>query len=277
MRGVTRYEELPETTRNYIEKIEGIVGVPISIWANLNTTECAPLDSSGVPSTSIEVEGNFTTCEMEEWYATNDRPANAKCSFGPGQCSCSIVNGETISYRAGNEQIIGMDVVSDGAFPCDLFEFYFGVLRENYQDAKSDATVIDDCSDLTPESEGFIWFSGEQCTIKSNVGTLEKPVIFLSAAKALTTMNGNYEMFGILYISDVEQPGTPLPSFKPGGGATVYGAVIVETLFSQSNLGGGFTVVYNEAAILNAGGLGSLGGLAGGWRDFGLPRLEWAE
>ena len=90
-------------------------------------------------------------------------------------------------------------------------------------------------------------------------------------------MGGNLELFGILYISDVEDETGDAADFKPGGGATVYGAVIVEVLFPESNLGGTFKVIYNEGAILNAGGLGSLGGLAGGWRDFGMPQIEWAE
>ena len=87
-------------------------------------------------------------------------------------------------------------------------------------------------------------------------------------------MNGNTEFFGILYISDVEDSDGNA-YFKPGGGATVYGAVVVDVLFSQSALAGTFKVVYNEAGLLNAGGQGALGGLAGGWRDFGLPQIVW--
>ena len=255
----------------------GGVGVPVSIWANKNIAECAPLDSSGDPSFTIAVEGNFTTCEMQEWYNTDSRPADGKCSFGPGSCSCEINEGETISYRSGNDEVIGIDVVSDAAFPCDLFAFYFGVNRNDYQSVKADATVIDDCGILTTESAGFYWFSGDTCTISNHVGTINNPVILLSAAETKTVMGGNLELFGILYISDVEDETGDAAYFKPGGGATVYGAVIVEVLFPESNLAGTFKVIYNEGAILNAGGLGSLGGLAGGWRDFGMPRIEWAE
>ena len=251
----------------------GGVGVPLSIWANARADTCVPLDSSGDPGSTIEVEGNFTTCEMQEWYAVDSQPADAKCSFGPGQCSCSINEGETISYRQAGNAIIGIDIQSDVLFPCDLFEFYFGVPSAQYQSVKANATVIDDCSILNTESTGFYWFSGDTCTL-DDVGTINNPIILLSAAEVKTVMNGNTEFFGILYISDVEDTDGNA-YFKPGGGATVYGAVVVDVLFPQSNLAGTFKVVYNEAGLLNAGGVGSLGGLAGGWRDFGLPQIVW--
>ena len=210
---------------------------------------------------------------MQEWYAVDSRPADAKCSFGPGQCSCSINEGETISYRQAGIAIIGIDIQSDVLFPCDLFEFYFGVPSAQYQSVKANATVIDDCSILNTESTGFYWFTGDTCTL-DDVGTINNPIILLSAADVKTVMNGNTEFFGILYISDVEDTDGNA-YFKPGGGATVYGAVIVDVLFSQSALAGTFKVVYNEAGLLNAGGQGSLGGLSGGWRDFGLPQIVW--
>ena len=96
----------------------------------------------------------------------------------------------------------------------------------------------------------------------------------VSAGTGVTSINANTDFFGILYIADVEDSdGTA--RFKPGGGATVYGAVIVDVPFFQSGYAGTFRIVYNEAGLLNAGGSGGLGGLAGGWRDFGMPTINW--
>jgi hypothetical protein len=259
----------------------GGVGVPLSIWANTNSS-CPPKDPDGGVGQSIELAGSFKTCELQEWYCIDGNgamncdviPADAKC---PGNststCECSYPGPEPISYRQGGVPEIGIDVMIDPGFPCDLFEYYFGVPSAQYQLVKSNAKVIDDCSILNAESTGFYWFSGDSCTLDS-VGAINNPVVLVSAAETKTVLNGNAEFFGILYIADVEDTGTAA-YFKPGGGAVVYGAAIVDVLFPSSGYAGTFKVVYNDSALMGAAGLGSLGGLAGGWRDFGLPDIEW--
>jgi hypothetical protein len=260
----------------------GGVGVPLSIWANTNSS-CPPLAPGGdAEGVSLTVEGSFKTCELEEWYCIDSNgamncdsiPANGKC---PGNststCECTYPGNEPISFRSGGVTEVGIDVMVDAAFPCDLFEFYFGVPSSQYQTIKSNAKVINDCSVLNTESTGFFWFSGDTCTLDS-VGTINNSIVLVSAAETKTVLNGNSEFFGILYISDVEDTGTPA-YFKPGGGAVVYGAAIVDVVFPNSGYAGTFKVVYNDSALLGAGGAGSLGGLAGGWRDFGLPDIEW--
>jgi hypothetical protein len=263
----------------------GGVGVPLSIWSNTNP-ECPPLAPGGdEEGESITVSGAFKTCELQEWFCIDDTtgvvncdsvPADGKC---PGQnasaCACTFPGQEPISYRTGGVSVIGMDVLVDAAFPCDLFEFYFGVPSAEYQTIKANATVIDDCSILNTESTGFFWFSGDTCTL-GDVGTINNPIMLVSAAETATVINGNAEFFGVLYIADVEDTGTPA-YFKPGGGAVVYGAAIVDVIFPPSGYAGTFKVVYSEAALLGAGGAGGLGSLAGGWRDFGLPDIEWNE
>lgn len=248
-------------------------GVPSSIWANGNgTSGCEPLDTDGTVGSTIEVQGAFKTCEMHEWYGQDSRPEDGKCAVS--NCQCDYPGPEPISYRQSGDAIIGIDVITDTQFPCDLFEFYFGVPKAQYQAVKANATVIDDCSVLTSATpSGFYWFSGDTCTL-DDVGTMNNPVILLSAANTRTVLNGNSAFFGILYLSDVEDPEGDAV-FKPGGGATVYGAAIVDVLFPSSGYSGTFRVVYNEAALLGAGGAGGIGGLASGWRDFGLPNVTW--
>ena len=248
-------------------------GVPLSIWANARplTSQCSPLDPDGGPGDTLEIDGSFKTCEMQEWYGVDAQPANAKCS--QASCKCDYPGPEPISYRQGGDAIVGIDVWIDPDFPCDLFQYYFGYPSAEYQAVKANMTVIDDCAELDEESFGSYWFSGHTCTL-DNVGTINNTVILVSAAESLTTINANKDFFGVLYIADVEYPGAET-AFKPGGGATVYGAVIVDVLFNISGFGGTFRIVYNEAGLANAGGSGGLGGLAGGWRDFGMPTIAW--
>jgi hypothetical protein len=252
----------------------GGVGVPLSIWANAKAADCVPLDPDGGLGDTIEVEGAFKTCEMHEWYGVDARPADGKCPGAPGQCKCDFPGPEPISYRSGGQEFIGIDILSDPLFPCDLFEFYFGYPSAQYQAVKANATVIDDCGILdegTPS--GFYWFSGDSCDL-DNVGTINNPIILLSAANVKTTITGSASFFGILYVADVEDPEGDA-FFQPGGDATVYGAAIVDVLFKESGVAGTFRVVYDQGSLAKAGGGGGLGGLSGGWRDFGMPQIVW--
>jgi len=87
-------------------------------------------------------------------------------------------------------------------------------------------------------------------------------VILISAA-TLTRLNGGAEIYGIIFISDVEDPAAELQS---NGTNTVYGTVIVDgTLGSYL---GTFQVVWNENATRKAGASGGLGTVIGGWSDF---------
>ena len=166
------------------------------------------------------------------------------------------------------------DRISDAAFPCDLFEFYFGYPSAEYQAVKANATVINDCSALgTENAETFYWFSGDTCVL-DDVGNVNHPILLVSAADSQTRINGNTDFYGVLYIANVEDTEGDA-AFKPGGGATVYGAVIVDVPFEQSGYAGTFRVVYDQGTIGRAGGAGTLGGLSGGWRDFGLPVIQW--
>lgn len=251
-------------------------GVPLSVWANAKTSECIPRnpDGSEVTTDPVELTGNFLTCEMQEWYGVDSQPADAKCN--QPQCACDYPGPEPISYRQPPDPpVFGIDIMLDDQFPCDLFEFYFGYPRAEYQAVKANATVIDDCAVLNEQSYGFYWFSGDTCTL-GDVGTINNTVVLISAAEKLTTIGGNASFFGILYIADVEDTTDPPDAaFKPAGTAIVYGAVIVDVLFDMSSLKAAFAVVYNEAGLANAGGSGGLGGLAGGWRDFGMPAITW--
>ncbi len=231
----------------------GGVGVPVSVWMNANPS----CDAEG--AVADPGSGSWATCEMHEWYGVNTMPDSEMC---PGNCSCA--ESEAISYTLSNDDILGIDLVADDLFPCDLFQFYFGVPRSDYLTVKSWAKVIDDCDALGPGSFGIIWVQGDQCTINSNtqVGSLDAPVMLISAA-AETRLNGGANIFGTVFVTDVEVDGAELVSV---GTNTVYGSVIVDAVIGSYQ--GTFQVVWNDTTARKAPGQGGLGSVLGGWTDF---------
>ena len=230
----------------------GGVGVPISVWMN-NNSSC-PTGSVVDPSS-----GSWATCEMHEWYGENAMPDGVACG---GNCSCT--RAESISYTDANEDILGIDLVADTNFPCDLFQFYFGVPRTSYEIVKGYSKVISDCSSLNSGSFGIYWVSGTECRINANtqVGSPDAPVMLISAAP-LTKLNGGAKIFGVLFITDVENSGAQVQSV---GTNTVYGSVIVDGTIGSYQ--GTFQVVWNENISDKAGTGGGLGSVLGGWSDF---------
>ena len=238
----------------------GGVGVPLSAWVNRNL-------ACGGASLPIDGYGSWATCEMHEWYDRDDVPVGVECD--QNTCSCTV--DEAISYSQGQTTYAGIDIVPDDQFPCDLFEFYFGVPRTAYQIVKAGATIISNCNGLGPASSGLYWVSGGTCQINSNtkVGSPNNPVIIISAATT-TRLNGGAEIFGLLYVFDGEDASAELVT---AGTTTVYGAVVVDA--TMGNYNGTFQIVYNEGVLADASGINGIGGVSGGWRDFGLPDLAW--
>lgn len=232
----------------------GGVGVPVSVWMNANP-DCNA-DSSVVDPSS----GSWATCEMQEWYGVDTLPENYACP--DSNCSCS--KDESLSYTHAGDDILGIDLVADPDFPCDLFSFYFGVPKASYELVKGYSKILTDCSTLGPNSTGIFWISGTECRINSNVtvGSPLAPVLLVSAAD-VTRLNGGANFYGILYISDAEKPAAELMT---QGNNTVYGQVIVDATMGQYN--GTFQVVYNENTVGRASGQGGLGSVLGGWADF---------
>jgi hypothetical protein len=237
----------------------GGVGVPVSVWANAN-----PACSEG-PSTLGK--GNWATCEFHEWYETDEIPDDMACSAP----SCSCAASEAITYTVGTEDMMGIDMLEDSNFPCDLFKFYFGVPASEYQQVKSAAKVIPDCDGLDENSHGIYWVSGTDCTLDGTnvIGSPSLPVMLISAAET-TKFTGTNNIFGMIFISDVEEP---TARWNASGTNIVYGSVIIDA--ELDSFVGTFKVIYNKDASSLAAGVDSIGALTGGWRDFGLPTLNW--
>lgn len=237
----------------------GGVGVPISVWAN-NNSSC----STG---TALLFSGNWATCEYHEWYETDEIPETMTCS----QSSCSCSKPESISYTVGLDDQIGIDLLEDSNFPCDLFAFFFGVASSQYQLVKSAARVIGDCDGLNQDSYGIYWVSGAECRFDGTniIGSPKRPVMLISAA-ASTTFTGDNNIFGVVYVTDIEVPGA---TWNASGNNIVYGSMIIDAALDAFL--GTFQIIYNKDVSLLAPGSDGIGTLSGGWRDFGLPVLSW--
>ena len=125
----------------------GGVGVPISAWVNNNSGWVDPVTGSTCDqdADAILSSGTWNTCELQEWYGRNAVPAGVACDQPPGQCSCT--EAESISYKqTGQVTILGIDIVKDNEFPCDLFHTFFGVRDINYANFIPNATVLPDCT-----------------------------------------------------------------------------------------------------------------------------------
>lgn len=230
----------------------GGIGVPVSVWMNANTS-CSG-NSVFDPSS-----GSWATCEMHEWYGVNEKPDDMACS---GTCSCT--QAESISFTDANTSILGIDLVSDTEFPCDLFQFYFGVPSSSYEIVKGYSKVISDCDSLGPDSFGIYWVSGGDCLVNSNttIGSVDHPVLLISAAP-MTRFNGGAKMYGVLFITDVEDSSA---EFQSIGTNTVYGSVINDAFLGSYQ--GTFQVVWADHVSDKAGNGGGLGSVLGGWSDF---------
>jgi hypothetical protein len=231
----------------------GGIGVPISVWMN-NNASCTPDGTTISPS-----QGSWATCEAHEWYELENIPDDIRC---PGSCSCGLR--ESLSYTHGTEDILGIDLVDDENFPCDLFQFYFGTPRDNYESVKSYAKVLSDCSTLGPSSNGIYWISGTECNIQANatIGSARAPVLLISAAD-VTSLQGGATIYGVMYISDVE---SSTAYFESRGNNIVYGQVILDAEFGSYN--GTFQIVYNETLITRLPATSGIGNVLGGWADF---------
>ena len=248
-------------------------GVPISAWVNNNDLSSDD-DPYATPNrceqdpVALLSSGTWNTCELQEWYERDSTPVGVACD----QPTCSCTESESISFkRTGIDTVIGIDIVLDDAFPCDLFHTFFQVLDENYA-AGVKSTITQqpsDCSGLDETSSGVFWISGDSCSLNgSTLGSPENPIVIISAVE--TSITGNVEIFGLLYVFDGEPGGA---EFSGAGTASIYGALIVDA--GMDRFTGTVNVVYAPGVLLKASDFGGMGPINGGWRDFGLPEIAW--
>lgn len=246
----------------------GGIGVPISVWANGRpANECPPKSTDGTTGSALEHQASsWATCQYHEWFGVDYWPDPLQCPTS----SCKCDTDELISGPVGGgSMVVSSDIQVDPTFPCDLFAYYFGTT--DWQAVKANAEVYSDCSALGPWSNGFIWIEGDNCLINSNtiIGSEENPVMLVIASKA-TDVRGGVILYGTMFVTEIENAGA---TFEANGGMTVYGQVVVDSIFSK--LQGTWAVVYDEGILARAAGAGGLGNLNHGWRDWGLPDITW--
>lgn len=236
----------------------GGVGVPVSVWIDGNadgSSICYP------GSEAIDPQSNsWATCEMHEWYGVDYVPEDLDCPDGTN-CSCEASE-QLVSY--GNQGNVRYDIVIDPDFPCELFEYVFETT--DVADAMSRFTVIDDCTQLGPESRGPIWVSSDDvCKLNAGVqvGSHLDPVFLVSSTPELE-IGGGATVYGVVMTTDAEGRDG---AFDASGGGTVIGAVLVDGQL-EPNYGSNFTIVWNDDLVNTATKLGSMGKLYGGWTDF---------
>lgn len=245
----------------------GGVGVPISSWVNLNPA--CPLNEDPISP----ISGSYSTCERHEFYAQADFPVgdpavpevdDYKCPTN--NCSCDRNEDRLLTYAQGNDREIGIDIVPDPLFPCDLWLYTFGIPKSNYLEAIAQnvpaGNSLTSCSSLNADSRGTYWISGSQCTLQDQVGTAEFPV-FLIITTSDTRVNAGADVFGVMFVSDVEDPDA---QFTGNGRATIYGAAVMDA--DMKNFNGTFQIVYLENVVESLLEEGGLGPVAGGWTDF---------
>jgi hypothetical protein len=248
----------------------GGVGVPISSWVNDLPPNNAVYPEKGwcAPPAGTEPispdSGSYATCEAHEWYGQDTQPTDYKC---PTQsCSCDKTKERMLTYASGSEREMGIDIVPDPEFPCDLWGEMFGMsakaLKDSILELPAPKRLLEDCSSLDESSIGPYWVSGPTCDLKTQIGGPNNPVLLISAVEN-TKVSAGAELFGVLFVTDIEVPGA---EFTGNGHGTVYGAVIMDATMEHFN--GTFQIVYVEDVIDQVLDAGLFGAVAGGWTDF---------
>jgi hypothetical protein len=251
----------------------GGLGVPISTWANARTSDppgfegCALADADPVDP----ISGSYSTCERHEFYGYDTMPSDYKCPSN--KCACEKGEDRLLSYAQGNDRILGDDILPDPNFPCDLWLYTFG--HDKYADPNPTREIargipghyLTDCSSLDSTSSGIYWISGTRCSLQTQIGdtgngTVGGPVLLISAASD-TRVNAGAEVYGMLLVTDLEDPNA---EFTGNGQGTIYGAAIMDA--EMKNFNGTFQIVYVEELIERVLDTGAFGAVAGGWTDF---------
>jgi hypothetical protein len=244
----------------------GGIGVPTSIWSR----NYAYIEEPG--------GGSVATCELEEFLATRDSSNWRTWVDADGiqyeTCdSCTCPDKEDLGALSHTQTTEPprkyFDIVDeDPLYPDDVFEYYFGVARTEYQTVRDAAdTILDDCSTVDTTLTGLVWVDGYCNLAGKEVGTATTPVALVTTAGI--SLNSNTIFYGVLVVTDPEiQPEDQAEDAIPvslNGAPVVYGAVLNDP--GAATFNGGFTVVYVKDILTKIYPLIILGNLSGSWTD----------
>lgn len=248
-------------------------GVPLSAWSGDNTA----------------MAGSMQSCHISEYLST-DTPTSTDTD-GSGyqlkRCpSCECPNSSDL--QISNDGFEGLDILDDESpessvntnpqvgvnpdgtnFPTDLFEYVFGVPRNDYETIKDQATLVTNCASLAGAPGGLYW-SEVDCEIPSNslVGTLENPIT-LVVENSDFRMNANSEFLGLIFAFAHDGSGGEggAVDVKINGGPTLYGALISNQDVDLGN--GNYTARYDKGVLDNLGNSASaIAEVPGSWKDY---------
>ncbi len=243
----------------------GGTGVPISSWVNaIDPASNDPDHWCALNGDPISPDsGSYATCEAHEWYGQDTMPDDYACPTAT--CSCDRTKDRMLTYAQGNDREMGIDIVPDPDFPCDLWQHAF---QMSWQEVKQlvegmpGERVLTSCDGLDENSIGIYWVSGPECDVKTQVGGPGNPVLLISSV-ANTKISAGGEIYGVLFVTNVENPGA---EFTGNGHATVYGAVIMDAVMEHFN--GTFQIVYVDNLATLPLETGLTAAVAGAWTDF---------
>lgn len=234
-------------------------GVPVSVWSN----------------DTISVSSSSATCHQQFYTG--------------GQCSNPSGNAENISRGTNPAENLTAPsatmpdlLPNDPNFPDDLFNFVFGMDRDNWALKKSEAAsfgqVVNSCTPLNTAgtsagSKYPLWWITGDCDITANkvIGSSTRPVILVIDDKQLK-MNGGSKVYGVVYLFDNPSSNATPPTAQLTGGPEVYGSFISDAGGNAMN--GNYSVVYTPAVQDSLNGKTGSGVsfrmtyVPGSWRDF---------
>lgn len=244
----------------------GGIGVPTSIWSR----NYVFVEESG--------SGSMATCEIEEFL--NSRSSSFWRSWTDSQgvnymtcdsCTCpDKQSAGALSHTQSTEPARKyFDVLDqDPAYPDDIFEYYFGVARTEYQQVRDAADeILPDCSSITTASRGMVWIDGYCDLSGKEAGSATGPMALVATGGV--KLNSNSIFYGVLVITDPTvapelQTADSIPT-SLNGGPTIYGAIMSDPGVEVFN--GSFSVVYIEDILKKIHPMIVLGNLTGSWSD----------
>ncbi len=219
--------------------------------------------------TAISGDGSYSTCRnwaattlphvetapYPEWYPGSSTPS---CSDDTSPTQPIPFPPEALSTKNRRTSDVR---ANDTTLAEDIFLRTFGKPKAQYQEIKSQAIVLPDCSSLTASSSGLFWITGH-CAPSSDLGTASQPVGII--VEGDIDMTGGRKMYGLLYAFSV--PGTAGGSIKLAGNVTIVGALVSDHQVDMGN--GAFNMVFSRSVLSNLGTTSaSFAKVPGGWLD----------
>ncbi len=241
----------------YYPLLLGHVNTPLAAASNV------PLNGNYSIVTNSDRDNNGSNIPVSAWSNGSITPSGSFATCHIGDFDSSL-NGCPLSSSLSKTGQIGEDLVTDPAFPPDLFEFLFGVPAAEYQTIKEDAEVVANCNNLGPKSTGLIWVTGNCNLPNRDVGSKENPVLLV--VEGAITSNGSYDFYGLIYLFNLAG-GAAQAQFN--GDYHIHGSMFVHNTMSL-NLTGNFVLEYDRGVLdnLNNGPSGrALARIPGAWSD----------